>query len=116
MASKQLKRELTTKQRFWLGHIEACANQGEAMSAYAATHGLSLKQFYNWKWRLGQKGVLKAGEPQPATLTFQAVEIVDPVPSSSKYRIGFANGLWIDVAGAVEYTGLQPLLTLIKGL
>ncbi len=86
------------------------------MSVYAAKHEQSLKQFYNWKWRLGQQGLFSTDEPAQASLTFQAVKVVDSVPADSNYRIGFPNGLWIEVADAAEYAGLQPLLRLIKAL
>lgn len=54
---------LTEKQQFWLEHVQAWANSGKSMRAYAQDNGLSVSAFYSWKKTLRGKGL--AGELQP---------------------------------------------------
>ena len=48
--------KLSSKQREWLDHVEACAATGGSMKAYADEHGLDLQSFYLWKGRLKKQG------------------------------------------------------------
>lgn len=53
MASKD---ELTERQRYWLGHVEACERSGQTTKAYAEVHGLSTSMMYSWRKELTNPG------------------------------------------------------------
>ncbi len=49
---------LTERQRYWLGHIQACETSGQSMAAYSAAQGISVQTMYAGKKTLVNKGIL----------------------------------------------------------
>ena len=45
-------KSLSSRQRFWLAHLQACAQQGTSLSAYASAQGLKVGALYEAKSRL----------------------------------------------------------------
>lgn len=89
-----LQKSLTDKQRYWSDHVERCEALGETMVAYAGEQSLDLKQFYNWKMRLTQLGILpKAANP----VAFKRVSVRPTREFSAGCRIDFPNGTRIVV-------------------
>ena len=50
-----MSKPLTTKQQYWLDHINAAQQCGQSLSDYAAQHHLSLKRLYNWRWKFSKQ-------------------------------------------------------------
>ena len=53
----KLSSSLTVRQQFWIEHLRACAARGQALSSYAAEHGLSIAGLYEAKSRLRRRGI-----------------------------------------------------------
>ena len=47
-------KSLSPRLRFWLAHLQACAQQGVSLSAYASAQGLKVGALYEAKSRLRQ--------------------------------------------------------------
>nr|CRH06509.1 Conserved protein of unknown function [Candidatus Magnetococcus massalia] len=56
---------MTDKQRYWLGHIHASEQFDGSVKAYADAHGLEVNALYDWKNRLGRKGLLDLQAEEP---------------------------------------------------
>jgi len=54
---------LTERQRYWLGHIQACETSGQSMAEYAASKGIAVRAMYSGRKTLVQKGVLSSAQP-----------------------------------------------------
>ena len=55
-----MKRALTDRQQYWLGHLRAAIESGEALSAYARRHGLSVAALHQAKKVLKALGAMEA--------------------------------------------------------
>ena len=71
--SETTETTLTSRQRYWLEHVQACSASGKTIAAYALEQGLQAKTMYAGKKILVKKGVL------PPTLKprFQRVQVVE---------------------------------------
>ena len=54
---------LTSRQRYWLAHLQACTTAGKTIAAYAKEQGLQATTMYAGKKVLVNKGVLPSTEP-----------------------------------------------------
>ena len=52
-----MQKTLTAKQQFWFDHVTAAQHGGQSLSVYAATHQLSLKALYNWRWTFSKRNL-----------------------------------------------------------
>lgn len=58
------KSELTARDRFWLGHLQAIAGGDESASEYTRRHGLSVGALYQGMRRLERRGAwTRAAKP-----------------------------------------------------
>lgn len=111
---KQPTKELTAKQRQWLGHLESCRENGQSIPEYAKTHKLSAPQLYTWTSRLRQLGVLDGGPgtaavprrsrsrsqvQSEAVAHFSPVRLVETREPAVGMRIRFANGVILETGG-----------------
>jgi transposase-like protein len=103
-------RGLTSTQRFWLEHVEACEAAGVSMKAYAERHGLSLQSFYCWKGQLKKRGQLS---PRPSSTDANAIMpvalVASPEPRPGA-RISLATGITIEVPSCVSPEALVRLI------
>lgn len=108
---------LSSKQREWLEHVDACAAIGVSMKAYAKKHGLDLQSFYLWKGRLKKLGLV-AGRSQQATPRLQVLPLGAPMHRSDdrRTRIELANGISIEAPHDVDGDALCALLRAAIGL
>lgn len=104
--------KLSSKQREWLDHVEACAAVGGSMKAYAEEHGLDLQSFYLWRGRLKKLGLVAV----PAERHRQATAIVPaplraaPGTAKAHTRIELANGIAIEAPRDIEADTLCDVL------
>lgn len=90
--------QLTAKQRFWLEHVERCAESGQSMRAYAQAHDLDVQRFYNWKAQLAKRAHLDSTLPSPAFTEVQLHGVT--VPGAIQVR--FPNGCVLESRGLDE--------------
>lgn len=102
-----VQKPLTEKQRYWLGRVKRCEAAGQSMVAYAREQSLDLKQFYNWKTRLTQLGVI-AKPSQPAT--FNRVLVRSDRDSDTSCTIEFPSGTRLVVAPGCDPVWLSSLV------
>ena len=103
------EQELTERQRYWLGHIEACEASGESLKAYAEAHGFEPGAIYAAKKVLIRKGLLAQS---PAR--FQRVHAA-PVPAA-EWRVELPNGATVGFSGAVDAAALSVILSAVSRL
>jgi hypothetical protein len=103
---------LSSRQREWLEHVEACAAIGGSMKAYAEAQGLDLQSFYLWKGRLKKLGfVVVPAERHRQTKTIVPVALRAGPPSSQAHtRIDLASGIVIEAPPNVDADALCGLL------
>ncbi|MBE9550112.1 MAG: hypothetical protein IMF09_11960 [Proteobacteria bacterium] len=97
---------LTSRQRYWLEHIQACEASGKSMVEYAATQGFPVQTLYASKKRLTNKGVL-SGVHSPR---FQRVQVLE-ANSGSQWWIGLPNGVSAAFVGEVDGGSLRTILS-----
>ena len=96
---------LTTRQRYWLEHVHACAASGKTIAAYAMEQGLQAKTMYAGKKALVNKGVLAPKRPT----RFQRAQVIAPVVGS-EWRIQLPNGVSVTFVGPVDTGTLTTVL------
>ena len=99
------ERTLTTRQRYWLEHVQACAASGKTIAAYAMAQGLQAKTMYAGKKMLVKKGVLPPTRPP----RFQRAQVVAP-GVGSEWQIYLPNGVSVAFVGAVDAGILTTVL------
>ena len=105
------QKSLTDKQRYWRDHVEHCEALGETMVAYAGEQSLDLKQFYNWKMRLTQRGVIpKVADP----VAFKRVSVRPMRTCSLGCRIDFPNGTRIVVESDGDPAWLTSIIKAVR--
>ena len=73
---------LTALQRRWLARMHRFTREGGTMVAYAARHGLVLKQCYDWRCRLRKMGLLPSVTTSKQSF-FKRVAVVQPIAATS---------------------------------
>ncbi|MCP5233820.1 MAG: hypothetical protein H6948_17400 [Zoogloeaceae bacterium] len=91
-------KSLSSRQRFWLAHLQACAQQGTSLSAYASAQGLKVGALYEAKSRLRKQGAWPP--PGARFVRVQATPTSVPDgPRASLFRVSLRNGVVVEVAG-----------------
>ncbi len=103
--SKTTETKLTTRQRYWLEHVQACAASGKTIAEYALDQGLQAKTMYAGKKMLVKKGVL----PPTRAPRFQRAQLMAPVVDS-EWRVQLPNGVSVAFTGAVDAGTLSTVL------
>jgi transposase-like protein len=98
--------KLTSKQAFWLEHIQAITRTGQSLSAYAQSHGLNVKQLYYWNKVLRQRGHLGCDSDRPSSRLFQKARVVQHSPC----RILLPTGVILELDTTPEPAWLGQLL------
>ena len=58
--------EISERQKYWLDHIKAADASDGTLVAYAAAHGLKVKELYQWKTVFARRGLLAGKARKPA--------------------------------------------------
>lgn len=90
---------LTARQQFWIGHLRQCAERGQALSAYAAEHGLRIGSLYEAKSRLRRRGLWPTPTPAPRFVRVQAALAAGAPRLPVVYRVSLPNGVVVEAAG-----------------
>lgn len=83
---------LTTRQRYWVSHLQACTERGSTLSVYAAEQGLSVGALKQARTRLRGLGLW----PVPVARFVRAQ--IAPVPVM--VRISLPNGVVVETSGS----------------
>ena len=87
---------LTSRQQFWVGHLEQCVGSQQSLSSYASAQGLSIAALYEAKSRLRREGLWPVAKAR-----FMRVQVAASAPvSSSLYRVSLPNGVVVEGAGS----------------
>ena len=106
-----MKDTLTERQRYWLGHLDACERSGQTSKAYAREHGLSVSMMYSWRKKLSAQGRLarSRGSVERAVVSFDRIEVVES-GAPVAWRIVLPNGIEIGCTGTVDASALTAVL------
>ena len=91
-----LNKRLTSKQQYWLDHINAAEESQQSMAVYAQKHNLPIKNFYNARSALKRRGLLGASNGA-FVLAKPGVTRPAKAPSSTSINILFENGIQCQV-------------------
>ena len=97
--AKRGRRELTERERFWLGHLRRIEVQGIETKAYGAQRGLSVHALYQARKQLVALGAWperKASVQKPSTPVFAPVRIVDVPEEAMACRVRLASGAVVE--------------------
>ena len=103
--SQAAETTLTSRQRYWLAHLQACAASGKTIAAYAMEQGLQAKTMYAGKKALVNKGVL----PHTRSPRFQRAQVSEPVVNSD-WRIQLPNGVSVAFTDPMDARTLGTVL------
>ena len=95
---------LTTKQAFWLEHLQAADRSSQSLSTYAQTHELNVKQLYYWSKVLRQRGL--HGHQAPSSALFKKAHVVP----NGTCRILLPSGVTLELDSVPEPAWLGQLL------
>ncbi len=102
---------LTEHQRKWLQRLQACEASGKSFTEYAAEHGFPVRELYDAKKTLVNKGVL----PRTQQKRFQRAETM-AVINDTEWRMRLPNGVTVDLSGTVDAGSLSTVLKTAAGL
>lgn len=99
---------LTTRDRFWLGHLRGIARGGEPASEYAQRRGLSVGALYEAKRRLAKRGAwTRAAKP----VSFAPVVVRHEAASARcVLRLRLGSGAELEWSSAPEVEWLAALV------
>lgn len=103
--------ELTERQRYWLGKLQACESEGKSLSSYATEQGFHVGAIYAAKKTLIRKGVL----PPTSRARFQRAQ-VEAASADSEWRFRFPNGVSVEFSGVVDDGSLSSVLATVARL
>jgi hypothetical protein len=87
---------LTSRQQFWVGHLERCAGSQQSLSSYASARGLSIAALYEAKSRLRREGLWPVAKAR-----FMRVQVAKRTSmSSSLFRVSLPNGVVVEGGGS----------------
>ncbi|MDB4433491.1 hypothetical protein N9166_02010 [bacterium] len=83
---------LTSRQRFWLKHLQACEAGGEAMKGYAKRKGLSVHGLYGARRRMRVLGISAAPASSGKYPSFAKVMVREAPAGVGRCRVRLPNG------------------------
>ena len=84
--------KLTSQQRFWLKHLQACEAGGETMKDYAKRKGLSVHGLYGARRRARSLGIPPAPASSRKRPSFAKVRVCEPPAEVGRCRVRLPNG------------------------
>jgi hypothetical protein len=97
-------RGASERDRFWLKHHEAQRASGETAKVYAASVGISVRDLYQARKRLRERGLLAPGRAKATTTPgFSKVAVpTSLVVEEPRFRITLPNGAVLEWSGAAS--------------
>ena len=83
---------LSSRQRFWLKHLQACEAGGETLRAYAKRKSLSVHGLYGARRRLRLAGMAPARASSEKRASFAKVVVKEAPAEAARCRIRLPNG------------------------
>ena len=106
------KAAITKRQQYWLGHIKAAdAGKGTRVE-YANTHGLKVKDLYQWKTLLTRRGLLISEAPESKS-AFVSIPVTRMKASC---RIVLTNGTQVHFEGDLGVATIRDILVSASSL
>jgi len=92
-------KSLSTRQRYWLAHLQTCIRQGASLAAYASAQGLKVGALYEAKSRLRRQGAWPP--PGARFVRVQAAgSSVTDAPHAPLLGVSLRNGVVVEIAGS----------------
>ena len=105
------RRELTKRDRFWLGHLQVIARGSESASEYTRRKGLSVGALYEAKRQLGKRG---AWTRAAKSVSFAPVVVRhEPGATRSALRLRLGSGVELEWSSVPEVEWLAALVAQI---
>lgn len=87
-----IESKLTSQQRFWLDHLQACEAGGETMKGYAKRKGLSVHGLYGARRRVRSLGIPPAPAGSRKRPSFAKVMVREAPAELGRCRVRLPNG------------------------
>lgn len=104
------KMTMTTRQQFWLTHIQAAMRSGEQLQWYAKRHGLSVAGLYNAKSVLKRAGLLKSASTELAASAFVPVRIAPQAQPPIRCCLQHLSGWQLEMERLPDAQWLRDLI------
>jgi hypothetical protein len=104
------KMTMTTRQQFWLTHIQAATKSGEQLQRYAKRHALSVAGLYNAKSVLKRAGLLKGASRELVANSFVPVQLAPQAPPPIRCRLQHLSGWQLEMEQLPEANWLRELI------
>jgi len=102
------RRGLTTRDRFWLGHLQVIARGNESASEYTRRKGLSVGALYQGMRRLEERG---AWTRATKSVSFAPVVVRhEPESTQAALRLRLGNGAELEWSSVPEVEWLAALV------
>lgn len=106
-----MAKDLTKRQRFWLGHIRAATKSGQGLTQYAKGHRLSVGALYNAKSVFKRAGLLgTAPKAELSQAAFVPVQIAMRSDEPIRCRLQHKHGWQLEMDRLPEPTWLLALM------
>ena len=113
MAKRGARRELTARERFWLGHLRRIEAQGIETKAYGVKRGISVHALYQARKQLVALGAWPERKSPARTASapvFAPVRIVDVPEAAMAGRVRLASGAVVEWSSVPSADVLSAVL------
>ena len=101
---------LTTKQQFWLNHIQNAEKFDGSLNQYAIQHDLKRQDIYRWRNQLRHQGVIPSLENDSKKTTSPFAKVVSsPAMNNAGFNLRFGS-LFISTANFPDPKWLAELI------
>ncbi len=97
-------RQITERQRYWLGHVRAADASEASTVAYARDQGLKVKDLYQWKTQLIKLGFYESSDTPSGFVSIKSVvpAVSNAANGLSQCALVFPSGLRFEFNGEVS--------------
>jgi hypothetical protein len=101
---------MTTRQQFWLTHVQAAMNSAQQLQQYAKRHGLSIAALYNAKSVFKRAGLLQSTSAEQVPSAFVPVQIAAPDQPSMRCRLQHPSGWQLEMERLPDAKWLRDVI------
>lgn len=95
---------ISERQQFWLEHVQAAVHSDHSQAEYARTHGLKVKDLYQWKTLLTRRGFTFDEQPPSGFVSVRS-------SPAAALTLVLPNGVRLEATGALDEQQIKILLT-----
>ena len=111
-------KSITERQQYWLDHLKAAEAQSLTLVSYAKANDLKVKDLYQWKTSLTQRGFWMTPTPPKSSKSSKSSGFVavKAKPSSAVCSLVLPNGIRLEFQGELSAGLLKDLVSSASAL